>query len=143
MHPACNYRRYRRAIALSSNSGGAPCRFSALRSQASSTLVGTRGHTPLQISEISRSLGASAELDVPRLARGQHFVRRLLPPVVRRENLDLVEPAIARGFDPRADQRDVDDPVAHHAAIQKQIGGGHEPVADVEREDAPLPRALD
>ena len=46
-------------------------------------------------------------------------------------------------FDGRSHGFDVDDAVAHHAAIVEDVFGRHQPVADVKREQAILPRARD
>ena len=58
----------------------------------------------------------------------------------RREDLDLLRAVIAGRLDRRADAFEVDDAVAHHAAIEQQVARRHQPVADVVREDACLPR---
>ena len=56
-----------------------------------------------------------------------------------------MRPAVARGLHPRPDEREVDHAVAHHAAIEQQVGGRHQPVAEVKRHQASgVPaRALD
>ena len=75
----------------------------------------------------------------------QHLVGVALPPVVRGEDLHFVRAAIAGSLHPGANQRHVDHAVAHHAAIEQQIGRRHQPVADVERQQAVrvAARALD
>ena len=78
-------------------------------------------------------------------ARTEDFVRIALPPVVRRKDLDFVRPPVACGFHPGPDQRNVDHTVTHHAAIEEEIGCGHQPIADVECQQSPgmASRALD
>src|SRR5690606_9689404 len=66
----------------------------------------------------------------------QRLVAGPLPPVVPRENLDLLRAVIAGGLDHGANGFEVDDAVAHHAAVEEEVGGGHQPVADVVGEDA-------
>ena len=57
------------------------------------------------------------------LAAGrEHLVRVAPPPVAGGENFDFVKAAVAGGFDPGANQGNVDDAVAHHAAISKELG---------------------
>src|SRR5688572_32014476 len=54
------------------------------------------------------------------LDAGAHdLVGVALPPVVRRENLDLGESVIADILDPAADLADVDDAIPHHAAVER------------------------
>ena len=52
-------------------------------------------------------------------------------------------PRIAGGLDHGADRAQVDDAVAHHAAVEQQVGGRHQPVADVVGENALAPGARD
>src|SRR5712671_4367064 len=80
---------------------------------------------------------------VPHAAGHEHFVRIPPPPVARRQDLDLVKAAIPGLFHPRAHERKVDDAVAHHSAVGEQVRGGHQPVADMERQQALVARALD
>src|SRR6266849_11004857 len=69
-------------------------------------------------------------------AGGEHFLGRAPPPILGREDLDLAESVIAGGLDPAADAAQIDDAVAHHAAIVEQVAGRHQPVADMEGEEA-------
>lgn len=73
------------------------------------------------------------------LADLQDFVGRALPPVASREDFDLVEAGIAFRFHGFAQAGQVNHPVAHHAAVEQQVGGGHQPVAEVEGQQAFLP----
>src|ERR687896_474596 len=66
---------------------------------------------------------------------GKDLVRVVLPPVAR-EDLDLDRAVVAGRLDLAADAPDVDHAIAHHAAIEQQVPGRHQPVADVEGEDA-------
>src|SRR5215469_2586736 len=59
-------------------------------------------------------------------AGSQHLVDRAPPPIALGENLDLDRAVISHRLDETADVRNVDDAVAHHAAIQEKIGGGNE-----------------
>ena len=74
---------------------------------------------------------------------GQDLVGVALPPVVAGEDLDLDQAVVAGRLDQAADVGDVDHAVAHHAAIEQQILGRHQPVADMEAENAGGARALD
>src|SRR6266851_10460721 len=69
-------------------------------------------------------------------AGGEHVLGRALPPILGREDLDLAEPGIAGGLDPAADAAQIDDAVAHHAAVVEQVARRHQPVAEVEGEEA-------
>src|SRR5256885_1205488 len=73
---------------------------------------------------------------VPCDARVEHLAAIALPPVLAREDLDFAVALEARGLDPAADARDVDDAVAHHPAIVEQVARGHQPVADMKGEQA-------
>ena len=70
-------------------------------------------------------------------ARRNHFVRIALPPIELGEDLGLVVAVVAGRLDERADSGDVDHAVAHHAAVEHQVAGLAQPVADVEGENAP------
>src|SRR3954470_6406680 len=77
-----------------------------------------------------------SELDdgtMPLDAGAEHLIHRLGPPVVGK-NLDLGIAAKTLRLDGGADALDVDDAVAHHAAVVEDIFGWHQPVADVEGE---------
>ncbi len=54
----------------------------------------------------------------------------------RGEDFDLLRPVEAGLLDHAANAAQVDDAVAHHAAVEQQSRGRHQPVADVVREDA-------
>src|SRR4051794_11779139 len=73
---------------------------------------------------------------MPRDASLDDFVHRPRPPVVG-ENLDLDEAGKSQRFDLAADAPEIDDAVAHHAAVEEEVAGRHEPVADVVGEHAP------
>src|SRR5215510_3189019 len=79
----------------------------------------------------SSSAKASAHAIVALDAGRQHLVARPRPPVGGGKDLDLLRPAIARRLDPAADAAEIDDAVAHHAAIEQEIARRHQPVADV------------
>src|SRR5450759_4643405 len=85
----------------------------------------------------------SAKTLVALAAGGEHLVRVAPPPVAGGENLHFVEAAVAGGLDPGADEGNVDYAIAHHAAIEQQIGGRHQPVADMKSEQALVAGALD
>ena len=72
---------------------------------------------------------------MPFLADSQHFIRIAPPPVELGEDLHLVKPGVAGAFDPRADARQVDHAIAHHAAVVEEIACRHQPVADVVGQD--------
>src|SRR5215510_6109088 len=90
-----------------------------------------------------RRLLTSTHRLMPRAADPEHLVRLALPPVVLGEDLDLVPPAVAGRLHPRADERDVDHAIPHHAAVEQEIGRRNEPIGDVEREQPLVARALD
>src|SRR5438067_5141451 len=77
----------------------------------------------------------SGHLQMSFLAQPKNLIGVALPPIELREDLDFVEPRIARGFDPRSYPGQIDDAVAHHAAVAHQVAGRHQPVADVVGED--------
>src|SRR5262245_39593522 len=66
----------------------------------------------------------------------QHLVAGTRPPVGGGKDLDLLRTAIAGRFDPAADARKIDDAVSHHAAVEEEVAGRHQPVADVVGQDA-------
>src|ERR1700677_3742962 len=66
----------------------------------------------------------------------QYLVGVAAPPVLLRHDLDADRPAVAGLLDQAADAGDVDRAVAHHAAVEHEVAGRHQPVADVERGDA-------
>ena len=53
------------------------------------------------------------------------------PPVLRREDLHIAMPAVARVLHQAAQPAQIDDAVPRHAAVEHEIAGGHQPVADV------------
>jgi len=69
-------------------------------------------------------------------AGSEHFLGLPPPPVSRREDLNFVKAAVSGLLHPGAQQRKVDDAITHHAAVGEQIGGGDQPVANMEREQA-------
>ena len=83
------------------------------------------------LAALQEAAGLLRDFGVPKLAGEEHLVGVALPPVVGRKDLDLVRTAVAGLLHPRADQRQIDHTIAHHAAIEKQIGGGHQQVHDV------------
>src|SRR4051794_19038864 len=70
-------------------------------------------------------------------AGGKNLIARLFPPIFGGEDLDLLRPPVARGLDGGANPRQIDDAVAHHAAVEEEVAGRHEPIADVMGEDTP------
>lgn len=54
-----------------------------------------------------------------------------LPPVICRENLDFTGLGVVRTLDCGEDGPQVGDAVAHHAAVEQDIGGICEAVAEV------------
>jgi hypothetical protein len=72
----------------------------------------------------------------------EHFVERPLPPIIR-EDLDLGIAGITLRLDRAPQRSDVDDSVAHHTAVVEDVLGRHQPVADVEGQDAVAARARD
>src|SRR5262249_18608332 len=64
-------------------------------------------------------------------ADAQDLVGIARPPIVGGENFDLAVAAIARRLHQRADRAQVDHAVAHHAAVEQEVGGREEPVVDV------------
>ena len=62
----------------------------------------------------------------------QHLLHRLSPPVIRKD-FDLRIAGKALRLDGGARGFDVDDAVAHHAAVVEDVLGRHQPVADMER----------
>src|SRR5207253_10505711 len=76
-------------------------------------------------------------------AGAQDLDRIALPPIVGRKNFHFVRAAIAGTFHPRSDQRQIDDAIPHHAAVEQKVAGGDEPVAKMESEQALVACALD
>src|SRR5215831_19796372 len=72
---------------------------------------------------------------MPLDADAQNLVGVALPPIVGGEDLDLAVAAVAGALHHGADRAQIDHAVAHHAAVEQQIGGGHEPIVDVVGED--------
>src|SRR4051812_31619305 len=54
-----------------------------------------------------------------------------LPPALGREDLDLYGPAVAGGLDQAPEALQVDGTIAHHAAVEQQVAGRDQPVADL------------
>src|SRR5581483_3602121 len=75
-------------------------------------------------------------------ARIEHVIRRARPPAVR-EDFDLDGPGVARRLHECPNLAQLDDAVAHHAAIVEEVAGRHEPVADVVGEQALAPGTRD
>src|SRR5262245_57347965 len=65
----------------------------------------------------------------------EHLVGVALPPIALREDLDLDVAVVAGRLHHAADAGDVDQAVAHHAAVQAQVLRVGEPVVDVEVDD--------
>src|SRR5580704_19138555 len=82
---------------------------------------------------------SSADAAVALDAGGEDLLGRALPPSLGREDLDLAEAGIAGGLDPAAQAAQIDDAVAHHAAVVEQVARRHQPVADMEGENAARP----
>src|SRR5262249_43699239 len=72
---------------------------------------------------------------VPRDTGAQDFVGVALPPGLGGKNFHLAMAAVAGRLPRGADCAQIDDAVAHHAAVEQEIGGWHEPVVDVVREN--------
>src|SRR5216684_8492696 len=87
---------------------------------------------PEPVEGARRLAHAAVALDAGR----EHLLGRAPPPILGREDLDLAEPGIAGGLDPAADAAQIDDAVAHHAAVVEQVARRHQPVADMEGEEA-------
>src|SRR6516162_980941 len=68
---------------------------------------------------------------MPLDAGTQDFVWVALPPGLGGKNFHLAMAALAGRFDGGVDCTQIDDAVAHHAAVEQEIGGRHEPVIDV------------
>src|SRR5437588_12109774 len=79
---------------------------------------------------------------VPRDAGTEHVVHRPVPPPIR-ENLYFRIAAKSLRLNRRANRTDVDHAIAHHAAVVEDVFGRHQPVADVEGEQALLAGAGD
>ena len=75
-------------------------------------------------------------------AQTQHLIGRVLPPFLG-EDLHFVQAAIAGRLDPTAQPWKINHAIAHHAAIEQEIGGWDEPIANMKRENSPLAGALD
>ena len=70
--------------------------------------------------------------------------RIALPPVFGREHLDLAQATILPDIlDGLADGTQIGHPVAHHASVLQQVGGGREPVAHMESQQSRFSGALD
>src|SRR5690606_25101703 len=78
---------------------------------------------------------ASDRRNHPLVNDREYLVRRPCPPVVPGHDLDFAETFVAGALYPGAYQRSVDDAVPHHAAVEQQMRGRHQPVAEVEREN--------
>src|SRR5690606_23149343 len=57
------------------------------------------------------------------------------PPIVLRKDLDFLRPEKARVLDHLPNGGQIDNPIAHHAAIKQHVLGRHQPVADVMRKN--------
>src|SRR5215469_5806456 len=79
---------------------------------------------------------------VPLDANAQDLVHRLVPPGVGKD-LDLGIATKTLRLYRSADRTDVDDAVAHHAAVVENVLGRHQPVTDVEGEQPVAPRTRD
>src|SRR5690606_36337784 len=66
----------------------------------------------------------------------EDLVAGALPPVFGGEDFHFLGAVVPGGFDHGADGFEVDDAVAHHAAVVEHVAGGHHPVADMVGEDA-------
>src|SRR4051812_45544713 len=66
----------------------------------------------------------------------EHLVAGARPPVGGREDLDLLRAFVTGLLDRAADAGEIDDAVAHLAAVEQEIARRHQPVADVVRQDA-------
>src|SRR5579862_4840 len=86
--------------------------------------------------------GASDDRLEARNAHRDHVVDRPAPPTIGK-NLDLDVPVETVRLDESADTRDINHPVSHHAAIVEHVGRRHQPVADVEGEQALAPGPFD
>lgn len=85
----------------------------------------------------------STTSEMARFASRQHLVRRTLPPILRREDLDFVHAVVSLRFDAYPSGGNIDDAIAHHAAIEQQVACRHEPVADMKRQQPFLSRPGD
>src|SRR5450830_532752 len=74
----------------------------------------------------------SAKPLVALAAGGEDLFGIAPPPVVGGENLHFVKAAVAGDLDPGTDEGNVDYAIAHHAAVEQQVGGRHQPIADME-----------
>src|SRR3977135_3166045 len=88
-------------------------------------------------------LGTLTGCLVPHAAGGKHLGRIPPPPISRRQDLDLVETPVPRLLHPRTYERKIDHAITHHSPVGEQVGGGHQPVADVERKQALVACAFD
>src|SRR5688572_15914627 len=70
----------------------------------------------------------------------QNFVAWPGPPVARK-NLDFAVTVVTGSLDPASDTTDVDNAIAHHAAVIEQIARRHEPVANVKSDQTRAARA--
>src|SRR3569623_292896 len=68
-------------------------------------------------------------------ASGKYLVAGPPPPAGRKQ-LHLLRAVITGGLDGAAERPEVDDAVAHHAAVVEQVACRHQKVTDVMREDA-------
>src|SRR5205823_359426 len=90
------------------------------------------GRADGQSGELTPSAGGSEAF----LADLQSLGDRAFPPVGGREDLDLDEARIAGCLNIPADGGNIDDAVAHHAAVVEDVPCRKQPVADMKYEDA-------
>src|SRR6266702_4902729 len=84
----------------------------------------------------SRSwLGSLTHRLKPLRADAKHVIRIPAPPVLFRKYLHLDQPVVSIAFDAFTQCGQVDDTVAHHAAVEQQVARFAQPVAYMEREN--------
>src|SRR5437879_2587375 len=84
---------------------------------------------------------------MPLDADTQDLVGIALPPILGRKNFHVAMAGIAGVLHHGAQAAQLNDTVSRHAAIENEIAGGHEPIADVIGKNAParardLPRQI-
>src|SRR5215470_493557 len=89
----------------------------------------------LPLSSSSSPSGLLAHRPEPLHGCCQHLVARPTPPLVGK-NLDLLDAVVTRRLDHPSDRREIDDTVAHHAAVHQHMLRRDQPVADVVGDDA-------
>jgi hypothetical protein len=80
---------------------------------------------------------------MPLNTRREYFVTRCLPPSVGGKDLHLARTRKSGLLYPPADLANIDDAVAHHAAIEQKVFGRYKPVTHMKREEALSPRTTD